>query len=139
MKLNLALEICQKLRGTTQRNHTNMADCKATQANHNRLKHRYRILLSYDIDLMPKYFIAGPRIENLQELLNNVQSSGMETEVHRGHRAEINYAKQKNIGAGNMYSRRARELMLSKSFDDSGSKVVEDIDWDAPSVEGPEC
>jgi len=30
MKLNLALEICQKLRGTTQQNHTNVADCKAT-------------------------------------------------------------------------------------------------------------
>jgi len=28
--------------------------------------------------------------------------------------------------------------MLSKSFDDSGSKAVEDIDWDALSVEGPE-
>ena len=47
-------------------------------------------------------------------------------------------SNKKSIGAGNMYSRRARELMLSKSFDDSGSKVVEDIDWDALSFEGPE-
>jgi hypothetical protein len=35
-----------------------------------------------------------------------------------------------------MYSQRARELMLSKSFDDSGSKAVEDIDWDALTVKG---
>jgi len=140
MKLNLALEICQKLRGTTQQNHTKrgwlQSHTKRTTTDWS--MHRYRMLLSHDIDLMPKYFNAGPRIENLQGLLNNVQSSSLETEVHRGHRAEINYFKQKNIGAGNLYSRRARESMLSKSFDDSGSKFVEDIDWDAPSVEGPE-
>ena len=28
--------------------------------------------------------------------------------------------------------------MLRKTFNDSGSKVVEDIDWDALSFEGPE-
>lgn len=75
----------------------------------------YHMLLSHDIDLMPKYFNAGPRIENLQArtiTIYNVQSSSLETEVHRGHRAEINYFKQKNIGAGNLYSRRARESML---------------------------
>ncbi|CAK7325584.1 unnamed protein product [Dovyalis caffra] len=58
------------------------------------------------------------------------------TAYYSRHRAEINYFKPKNAGSGNLYSRRTSALMLSKSFDDSGSKAVEDIDWDALTVKG---
>jgi len=116
MKLNLALEICQKLRGTTQQNHTNVADCKATPSEPQRTRACTDIACFFPMILIwcrnILMLVRGLRISK-QELLNNVQSSSLETEVHRGHRAEINYFKLKNIGSGNLYSRPARESMLS--------------------------
>uniref|UniRef100_A0A6N2M589 Uncharacterized protein n=1 Tax=Salix viminalis TaxID=40686 RepID=A0A6N2M589_SALVM len=44
----------------------------------------YRMLLSHDIDLIPKDFAVGLRIEHPQELINSVQYSSLSTEVHRG-------------------------------------------------------
>ncbi|KAG8645159.1 SAC3 family protein A isoform X2 [Manihot esculenta] len=54
----------------------------------------------------------------------------------KAHRSEINYFKPKNAGVGNLYNKRASTLMLSKNFDDGGSRAVEDIDWDALTVKG---
>ncbi|GKU91809.1 hypothetical protein SLEP1_g5624 [Rubroshorea leprosula] len=54
----------------------------------------------------------------------------------QGNRAEINHFKPKNIGTGNLYARRASAMVLSKSFEDGGSRAVEDIDWDALTVKG---
>ncbi|XP_057475534.1 SAC3 family protein A-like isoform X2 [Actinidia eriantha] len=53
-----------------------------------------------------------------------------------GNRAENNRFRPKNVGAGNLYSRRASALVLSKNFEDGGSRAVEDIDWDALTVKG---
>lgn len=44
----------------------------------------YHMLLSHDIDLMPKDFAVGLRIEHPQELINSVQYASLGTEVHRG-------------------------------------------------------
>ncbi|KAJ6355307.1 hypothetical protein OIU77_005819 [Salix suchowensis] len=44
----------------------------------------YHMLLSHDIDLIPKDFAVGLRIEHPQELINSVQYSCLGTEVHRG-------------------------------------------------------
>ncbi|KAJ8765863.1 hypothetical protein K2173_020379 [Erythroxylum novogranatense] len=57
-------------------------------------------------------------------------------EKGQGHRATVSEVKQKNAGAGNLYSRRASAMMLSKNFDDGGSRAVEDIDWDALILKG---
>ncbi|KAF7811400.1 SAC3 family protein A isoform X1 [Senna tora] len=54
----------------------------------------------------------------------------------QGHRSENSHFRPKNAGAGNLYSRRASALVLSKSFEDGGNKAVEDIDWDALTVKG---
>ncbi|KAJ6900508.1 hypothetical protein NC652_026574 [Populus alba x Populus x berolinensis] len=64
------------------------------------------------------------------------ESRSKRFEKGQGYRTEVNYFKPKNAGAGNFYSRRASASMLSNSFDDSGSKAVEDIDWDALTVKG---
>ena len=53
-----------------------------------------------------------------------------------GNRAENNHFRPKNVGAGNLYTRRASALVLSKNFEDGGSRAVEDIDWDALTVKG---
>lgn len=57
-------------------------------------------------------------------------------ELGQGRRSENNHFRPKNAGAGNLYSRRASALVLSKSFEDGGNKAVEDIDWDALTVKG---
>ncbi|KAG5239775.1 leukocyte receptor cluster member [Salix suchowensis] len=82
------------------------------------------------------YYSSAISIANTPEEKKRRESRSKRFEKGQGHRAEINYLKQKNAGAGNLYSRRASALMISKSFDDSGSKAVEDIDWDALTVKG---
>ncbi|KAF6171041.1 hypothetical protein GIB67_014621 [Kingdonia uniflora] len=57
----------------------------------------------------------------------------------KGHkqRAEIKHFKPKAAEGSNLYTRRADAVVLSKSFEsDSGSRAVEDIDWDSLTVRG---
>ncbi|KAJ7976234.1 SAC3 family protein A [Quillaja saponaria] len=51
-------------------------------------------------------------------------------------RVESNHFRPRNFGAGNLYTRRTSSSVLSKNFDDSSSRAVEDIDWDALTVKG---
>ncbi|GAV88799.1 FAD_binding_3 domain-containing protein [Cephalotus follicularis] len=44
----------------------------------------YQMLLSHNMDLIPKDFAVGLRIEHPQELINRIQYSGLATEVHSG-------------------------------------------------------
>ncbi|KAI4384451.1 hypothetical protein MLD38_002607 [Melastoma candidum] len=54
----------------------------------------------------------------------------------RGNHVEKGYVKPKVAGSANLYPRRATAQVLSKALDDSGSRAVEDIDWDALTVRG---
>ncbi|CAN6565691.1 unnamed protein product [Malus baccata var. baccata] len=54
----------------------------------------------------------------------------------QGHRTQNNHFKPKKAGGGNLYARRANALVLSKNFEDGGSRAVEDIDWDSLTVKG---
>lgn len=82
------------------------------------------------------YYSSATSMVNSPEEKKKREHRSKRFEKSQGHRAEINYFKPKNDSAGNLYSRRASALMLSKSFDDGGSKAVEDIDWDALTVKG---
>ncbi|XP_010253399.1 PREDICTED: SAC3 family protein A isoform X2 [Nelumbo nucifera] len=55
--------------------------------------------------------------------------------VH-GHRAETKNLRTKDVGAGNLYTRRLTALERGKNYEDSGNRAVEDIDWDALTVKG---
>uniref|UniRef100_A0A2P2KZ37 Uncharacterized protein n=1 Tax=Rhizophora mucronata TaxID=61149 RepID=A0A2P2KZ37_RHIMU len=44
----------------------------------------YQMLLSHNVELTPKNFAVGLRIEHPQELINSIQYSGLAAEVHRG-------------------------------------------------------
>eukprot|EP00268_Persea_americana_P062186 TRINITY_DN7951_c0_g1_i2.p1 TRINITY_DN7951_c0_g1~~TRINITY_DN7951_c0_g1_i2.p1 ORF type:complete len:210 (+),score=42.82 TRINITY_DN7951_c0_g1_i2:195-824(+) len=44
----------------------------------------YEMLLQYNVDLFPKDFAVGLRIEHPQELINNMQYSALATEVRDG-------------------------------------------------------
>ncbi|XP_026415385.1 SAC3 family protein A-like isoform X1 [Papaver somniferum] len=55
----------------------------------------------------------------------------------RGPRAEMKHFRPKNASAtANLYTRKASALVLSKSYEDSESRAVEDIDWDSLTVKG---
>jgi hypothetical protein len=82
------------------------------------------------------YYSSAISIANTPEEKKRRESRSKRFEKGQGYRTEVNYFKPKNAGAGNLYSRRTSASMLSKSFDDSGSKAVEDIDWDALTVKG---
>ncbi|CBI15586.3 unnamed protein product, partial [Vitis vinifera] len=44
----------------------------------------YQMLLSHNMDLVPKDFAVGLRIEHPQELINSIQYSSLAAEVHKG-------------------------------------------------------
>ncbi|XP_050385646.1 SAC3 family protein A isoform X2 [Argentina anserina] len=54
----------------------------------------------------------------------------------QGHRGQNSHFKSKNAGTGNLYTRRANAMVLSKNFEDGASRAVEDIDWDSLTVKG---
>ncbi|XWS27224.1 hypothetical protein CRYUN_Cryun26dG0096300 [Craigia yunnanensis] len=45
----------------------------------------YQMLLSHNVDLIPKDFSVGLRVEHPQELINSIQYSGLANEVCSGH------------------------------------------------------
>ncbi|XP_050209800.1 SAC3 family protein A [Mercurialis annua] len=82
------------------------------------------------------YYSGAVALANSPEEKKKRESRSKRFERRQGHRPEINYFKPKHAGAGSLYSKRASALMLSKNFDDGGSRAVEDIDWDALTVKG---
>ncbi|KAI3915823.1 hypothetical protein MKX01_013279 [Papaver californicum] len=55
----------------------------------------------------------------------------------RGPRAEMKHFRPKTVSAtAKLYTRKASALVLSRSYEDSESRAVEDIDWDSLTVKG---
>ncbi|EEF37328.1 leukocyte receptor cluster (lrc) member, putative [Ricinus communis] len=82
------------------------------------------------------YYSGAIALANSPEEKKKRENRSKRFEKGQGHRSEINYFKPKNAGTANLYGKRASALMLSKTFDDGGSRAVEDIDWDALTVKG---
>ncbi|XVF23755.1 hypothetical protein REPUB_Repub13aG0066300 [Reevesia pubescens] len=82
------------------------------------------------------YYSGAIALSSSPEERKKRESRSKRFEKVQGNRAEINHFKAKNAGTGNLYARRASALVLSKSFEDGGSRAVEDIDWDALTVKG---
>ncbi|XVF75446.1 hypothetical protein PTKIN_Ptkin13bG0189600 [Pterospermum kingtungense] len=82
------------------------------------------------------YYSGAISLASTPEERKRRESRSKRFEKVQGNRAEINHFNAKNVGTGNLYARRASALVLSKSFEDGGSRAVEDIDWDALTVKG---
>lgn len=82
------------------------------------------------------YYAGAIALANSPEERMRRENRSKRFEKGQGNRAETNHFKPKNAGAGNLYARRATALVISKNFEDSGSRAVEDIDWDALTVKG---
>lgn len=82
------------------------------------------------------YYSAAVALADSPEERKRRESRSKRFEKGHGNRAEINHFRQKSAVAGNLYTRRASAVVLSRNFEDSGTKAVEDIDWDALTVKG---
>ncbi|CAH8267714.1 unnamed protein product [Arabidopsis lyrata] len=88
-----------------------------------------------DKDLTP-YYSSAMALANSAEEKKRRDSRSKRFEKVQGHNRGNDLTKPKNANVGNLHSRRATALRLSKFFDESGSRAVEDIDWDALTVKG---
>ncbi|XP_019192322.1 PREDICTED: SAC3 family protein A-like isoform X1 [Ipomoea nil] len=82
------------------------------------------------------YYSTAITLADSPEERKRRESRSKRFEKGHGNKAKNNHIKTKSVGAGNLYSRRATALWLSRSSEESGSKAVEDIDWDALTVKG---
>ncbi|PIN03480.1 Leucine permease transcriptional regulator [Handroanthus impetiginosus] len=84
---------------------------------------------------LTKYYSAAIAFADSPEEKKRRENRSKRFDKGHGNRTEKNL-KGKDVGAGNSYARRATALVLSKTFEESGSRAVEDIDWDALTVKG---
>ncbi|XP_042508047.1 SAC3 family protein A-like isoform X2 [Macadamia integrifolia] len=82
------------------------------------------------------YYSSAITLANSPEERKRRENRSKRFEKAHGHQAGVKHFRQKAVGAGSLYSRRASVLELSRSYNDSGSRAVEDIDWDAFTVKG---
>lgn len=85
---------------------------------------------------LTKYYSAAISLADTPEEKKKRENRTKRFDKGHGTRAQKVKFKAKDAGAGNLYTRRASALMLSKNFEESGSQAVEDIDWDAHTVKG---
>ncbi|XP_044509231.1 SAC3 family protein A-like isoform X2 [Mangifera indica] len=83
-----------------------------------------------------RYYSGAITLANSPEERMRRENRSRRFEKGQGNRAETNHIKPRNAGAGSLYVRRASALVISKNYEDSGSRAVEDIDWDALTVKG---
>ncbi|ESQ52613.1 hypothetical protein EUTSA_v10016180mg [Eutrema salsugineum] len=88
-----------------------------------------------DKDLTP-YYSSTMALASSAEEKKRRDSRSKRFEKVQGHGRGNDTPKPKNVNVGNLQSRRATALRLSRDFDESGSRAVEDIDWDSLTVKG---
>lgn len=81
------------------------------------------------------YYSGAVTLANSPEERKRRENRSKRFDKGNGQRSE-NHFRPRNVGAGNLYARRAIATALSRTSEDSGSKAVEDIDWDALTVKG---
>ncbi|CAI9091514.1 OLC1v1026570C1 [Oldenlandia corymbosa var. corymbosa] len=82
------------------------------------------------------YYSAAVALSDSPEERKRRESRSKRFEKGNSNRAEYSQLRPKNAGARSLYSRRASASVLTKSFEESNTKAVEDIDWDALTVKG---
>ncbi|KAL2526125.1 SAC3/GANP/Nin1/mts3/eIF-3 p25 family [Abeliophyllum distichum] len=82
------------------------------------------------------YYSAAVALADSPEEKKRRENRSKRFEKGRGSRQVNNQSKAKKMGASNFYVRQASAVVLGKSFEEKGSRAVEDIDWDALTVKG---
>jgi len=84
---------------------------------------------------LPAYYSGAVALANSPEERKRRENRSKRFQKGNGQRSEHHF-RPRNVGAGNLYARRAIASALSRTSEDSGSEAVEDIDWDALTVKG---
>lgn len=85
------------------------------------------------------YYAGAIALADSPEERKRRENRSKRFEKNHGNRAASHLSKTKNVGAGNLYTRRASASMLPNSNsldDDTANRAVEDIDWDSLTVKG---
>ncbi|KAL0349227.1 UNVERIFIED_CONTAM: SAC3 family protein A [Sesamum angustifolium] len=85
---------------------------------------------------LTKYYSAAIALADSPEEKKRRENRSKRFDKGHGNQVEKNNFRGKDMGAGKLYARRASAVVLSRTFDESGSRAVEDIDWDALTVKG---
>lgn len=85
---------------------------------------------------LTKYYSAAIALSDSPEEKKRRENRSKRFDKGHGNRVNNSNSRTKEVGVGNPYARRASALALSRTFDESGSRAVEDIDWDALVVKG---
>ncbi|XP_011091492.1 SAC3 family protein A isoform X1 [Sesamum indicum] len=85
---------------------------------------------------LTKYYSAAIALADSPEEKKRRENRSKRFDKGHGNQVEKNNLRGKDVGAGKSYARRASAVVLSRTFDESGSRAVEDIDWDALTVKG---
>ncbi|KAF8080317.1 hypothetical protein N665_0957s0017 [Sinapis alba] len=88
-----------------------------------------------DKELTPYYSSAMSLASSADEKKRR-DSRSKRFEKVQGHNRGSDIPKPKISNAGNLHSRRGTAMRLGEVFDESGSRAVEDMDWDALTVKG---
>ncbi|KAL9249757.1 SAC3 family protein A-like protein [Drosera capensis] len=85
---------------------------------------------------LASYYSGTIALANTPEERKKRESRSKRFEKGRSQGAEMSNPRRKAFGAGNLYARRASAMVISRAYEDSTSRAVEDIDWDALTVKG---
>ncbi|KAG9145352.1 hypothetical protein Leryth_008270 [Lithospermum erythrorhizon] len=82
------------------------------------------------------YYSSAVALADSPDERKKRESRSKRFEKGHGNRSVKHHFKQKNEGNGNLYTRRATAMVLSKNLEENSSRAVEDIDWDSLTVRG---
>ncbi|GFQ06436.1 leukocyte receptor cluster member 8 homolog [Phtheirospermum japonicum] len=85
---------------------------------------------------LTKYYSAATALADSPEEKKRREDRSKRFDKGHGNRAGKNNFRAKDVGPGKLYTRRACALVLSRTFEETGSRAVEDIDWNALTVKG---
>ncbi|XP_073017293.1 SAC3 family protein A [Primulina eburnea] len=85
---------------------------------------------------LTKYSAAAVALADSSEEKKRRENRSKRFEKKHGNRAKDINSKANNVGSGNLYARRASAIILNRNIEESGSRAVEDIDWDSLTVKG---
>ncbi|KAL6580819.1 hypothetical protein OROMI_006742 [Orobanche minor] len=85
---------------------------------------------------LTKNYPAAIALEDSPEEKKKREYRSKRFDKGHGKRAEKINFRAKDVGIGDLYARRASALVLSRTLEESSSRAVEDIDWNALTVKG---
>ncbi|KAL3652022.1 hypothetical protein CASFOL_001703 [Castilleja foliolosa] len=85
---------------------------------------------------LTKYYSAATALADSPEEKKRREDRSKRFDKGHGNRTGKNNFRAKDMGPGKLYTRRSSALVLSRTLEETSSRAVEDIDWNALTVKG---